>query len=356
VPCTSLDTHNLNLYISIPTKAKMAATQDLGKMAGEVEAWFNTVTDVASGASSDIIAPIDFVSQTVLQSGSEREVARQATCTTAPRKDVIAAAIAAGQATVKHNRQTHADMSGSKVEDKKSLGSPTPPSLLQRMKNRFMPNHNLYVPQKPKAASVPAFIHYLRIGVLVVMVLSGIVLTHMTLVKLGQPSPMDKVHHHAKHLLHMVRGKHHNKHAKCEEWAAIGGCAKNPVFMHEMCRKSCYHAPHFDEVLVDTNSHCSEWAPQGECLNNPKFMMINCPKSCSELEKVHEQQRAEAEAQLDKKEAAFALEAVAAQPQGEDKSEYCPHWAMKGECAANPSFMAKECPKSCASAQVAPAP
>lgn len=331
----------------------MAAAQDLGKMAGEVEAWFQTVTDITSGSSADIITPIDFVSQNVLQSGSERDVARVA-LNSAPRKDVIAAAIAAGQATVKQNRQTQADVSGPKFEEADKDKQPHGLSLLQRFKNRFMPNKTLYVPQKPKGASTPAIFQYLRIFVLVVMVLSGIVLTHMTLLKLGQPGPLDKVLHHGKHFYHMVRGKHHNKHAKCEEWAAIGGCAKNPVFMNQMCKTACYHAPHFDEVLVDTNSHCADWASKGECLNNPKFLMLTCPKSCSEIEKVHEHQRAEAEAQLDHKEAAFVATQVAVAPQNElqDKSEYCPHWAMKGECAANPSFMRKECPKSCGSVPV----
>lgn len=325
-------------------------------MAGQVEAWFQTMTDVASGATSDIIQPIDFVPGNVLESGSEREVARAAavTMTPAPRKDVIAAAIAAGQATVKQNRQTHADMSGSKIEEAKK--PPPPPSMLQRFKNRFMPNTNVYVPKKPEAAKLPAFLHYIKMVTLAVMALSGIVLTHMTLVKLGQPGPLDKVVHHVKHLHHMVRGKHHNKHEKCEEWAAIGGCAKNPVFMNEMCRKACWQAPHFDEVLVDNNPHCSDWAPKGECLNNPKFMMLHCPKSCSEIEKVQEQQRAELEAKLDHKEEVFAAQAVGAaaaqavapQPKNEDKSEYCSAWAMKGECASNPTFMMKECPKSCA--------
>jgi hypothetical protein len=317
--------------------------QELGSMAGQVEAWFQTVTDVASGNAADIIQPIDFVPPTVLEAGSERDVARHAASTMAPRKDVIAAAIAAGQATMKQNRQTHADMSGPEAPK-----PPPVPSMLQRIKNRFLPNHNVYVPKKPAAAGLPAMLNHLKIMVLAVMVLSGLVLTHTTLVKLGQPSPLDGALHHGKHLMHMVRGKHHNKHAKCEEWAAIGGCAKNPVFMKDMCRTACYNAPAFDEVLVDNNPHCNDWAPKGECLNNPKFMMLHCPKSCSDIDKEHEKQRSELEVQLDHKEAIFAAAAGASTPQIEDKSEYCSQWAMAGECAANPSFMNKECPKSCA--------
>merc|ERR1719198_1908632 len=125
--------------------------------------------------------------------------------------------------------------------------------MLQRLKNRFLPTQDAYATKKPTVAGLPAFMNQLKIMILAVMVLSGLALTHMTLVKLGQASPMDAAIHHGKHLMHMVRGKHHNKHAKCEEWAAIGGCAKNPVFMKDMCRTSCYHAPVFDEVLVDTN-------------------------------------------------------------------------------------------------------
>lgn len=340
---------------------QMAPSQELGSMADQVEAWFQTVTDVTSGSSADIIQPIDFVPPTILESGSEREIARQATATMGPRKDVIAAAIAAGKATMKQNRQTHADMSVPKAPE-----APKPLPLLQRLKNRFMPKHNVYVPKKPASAPL---IFYLRVSILAVMVLSGIVLTHMALVKLGQPGPLDSAIHHGKHIMHMVRGKHHNKHAKCEEWAAIGGCAKNPVFMNEMCRTACYHAPAFDEVLVDNNPHCSEWAPKGECLNNPKFMMIHCPKSCSDIEKVHESLRSELLAQADHNQAVIAhpgtpavIPAVAAMPQipqipqNEDKSEYCPHWAATGECTSNPTFMHKECPRSCAFASSPVAP
>jgi hypothetical protein len=332
-------------------------------MAGEVETWFQNVTDDASGNpfGGDIIQPIDFVPPSVLETGNERDLARHAaaTLTLAPRKDVIAAAIAAGQASVKQNRQTHADMSVKTVEAKKP---PAPRTMLPGFTSIFVPSTDAYPTQKSKAASVPAVFQYLKIATLGMMVLSGVVLTHMTLLKFGQPGPLDSVVHHGNHMYDMVRGKHHNKHAKCEEWAAIGGCAKNPPFMKETCKNACYHAPPFDEILVDNNPHCMDWAPKGECLNNPKFMMMHCSKSCSEIGNVQDHQRAEAEAQLEKKEAIAPLAAVTAMPavpavptapQGEDKSEYCPHWAMNGECTANPSFMSKECPKSCAIARVA---
>merc|ERR1719235_1956298 len=89
--------------------------------------------------------------------------------------------------------------------------------------------------------------------------------------------------------------------------------------------------------------------------------MLNCPKSCSEIDKLHEAQRAQAEAETDRhmqvamKTDHKDVKSVAMESGIQDLSEYCPHWAMKGECAANPSFMNKECPKSCASAQIPPA-
>jgi len=345
----------------------MAATDsgvELGAMAGQVEAWFQTVTDIASGSSADIISPIDFVAPTMIEGqGGSRDIARQAAVSIGPRKDVIAAAIAAGQAQMVANRKDHCDMS---IPEAKK--PPPPPGMVQRLKD-YMKGNPVYVPKKPNMARQPDFIRYFQMLVLAVMVFSGIVLTHMTLVKLGQPSPLDAAVHHGKHLVHMVRGKHHNKHAKCEEWAAIGGCAKNPVFMKEMCRKACYHAPAFDEVLVDSNSHCSDWSSKGECLNNPKFMMMHCPQSCSEADKAHEAQEAELKAKAqqeeEEKKAAHAqahidhneaLIVAAAQQNAQHappavthikENKFCGYWSKQGECASNPSFMLKECPWSC---------
>merc|ERR1719386_203819 len=178
------------------------------------------------------------------------------------------------------------------------------------------------------------------------MVLCGIVLTNMTLERLGhQGVSVSKIHHHTKKVLNYVRGKddnHVDKHNKCPEWVSLGGCVSNPVFMKDACAKSCaLRSVDTSGIhLMDSHSHCGQWADRGECINNPKFMMMECAKSCSQLEKRMENK----EAKID---GAFAatMPAVASTPvAAQDKNEYCAQWAIGGECQANPAFMLQECP------------
>jgi len=122
----------------------------------------------------------------------------------------------------------------------------------------------------------------------------------------------------------------HDEHERCEFWASLNECEKNPGYMLGNCQKSCdtctksspstvkegYGAaygepqecsgqhkdamlervntmdkymseevikPEFDNVrdeCKNRNALCLFWAHIGECENNPAFMLINCAPSC----------------------------------------------------------------------------
>lgn len=318
--------------------------QELGQMASQVESWFQAVTSITDGGSEgDIISPIDFVPPSMLQSGSERDVALHASKTMAPRADVIAAAIAAGQASVKTARVNQANMSGDKMEEKKYTAPkqrrfPMLPDIFPRQ-------------QKFQPIMMQQYMRFLRFCALALMVCCGIVLTNMTLQRLGhQGVSVAKLHHHTNRVLNYVRGKdsnHVDKHNKCPEWVSLGGCVSNPVFMKEACTKSCaLRSVDTSEVhLMDNHAHCGQWTERGECLNNPKFMMMECAKSCSNLDKKMELKEASVDSAL----TATLPDVNPAPVTAQDKSEYCSEWALSGECQANAAFMLKECPKSCGS-------
>lgn len=315
-------------------------------MASQVESWFQAVTSIAdNGQDGDIISPIDFVPASMLSAGSERDVAVHASKTMAPRADVIAAAIAAGQATVKTARINQASVSGDKLEEQKSAAP---------KRQGFLPSLSTAVfPQKQKFQPImmQQYMKFMRFGVLALMVCCGILVSHMTLERLSQGgTTLAKLHHHTKNVISIVRGKGGviDKHNKCPEWVSLGGCVSNPVFMKEACTKSCsLRSVDTSGIhLLDQHGHCGQWAERGECLNNPKFMMMECSKSCSELEKKMENKEVSLDSTLEKSLPSVSPAPVATQ----DKSKYCQEWAATGECNANPEFMLKECPKSCGSA------
>lgn len=323
-------------------------------MANQVESWFQAVTSITdSGQDGDIISPIDFVPPSMLSAGSERDVALHASKTMAPRADVIAAAIAAGQATVKTTRINQATMSGEKIEEKKSLSSAPPQrqGFLPSLPAIFFPRQ-----QKFQPIMMQQYMRIMRIAVLTLMICCGILVTYTTLERLLGPSnhqggsTLAKLHHHTKNVISIVRGKGAltDKHNKCPEWVSLGGCVSNPVFMRESCTKSC-SLRSLDTSgihLVDQNNYCGQWAARGECLNNPKFMMMECAKSCSELEKNMENKEASLDSSLASSLPSVPTESVKDE-NNKDKSEYCQEWASAGECQANAAFMIQECPKSC---------
>lgn len=310
-------------------------------MASQVESWFQAVSSISDGSKEgDIISPIDFVPASMLQSGSERDIALHASKTMAPRADVIAAAIAAGQATVKSARVSHANVTGATLVEKK------PPSSRGQGFLGFLsvvfPTHQ----QKYQPIMMQQYAKFFRISVLALMVCCGILLTNMTLNNLGHSGvAVAQLHHHTRKVLNYVRGKDTaiDKHNKCPEWVSLGGCVSNPMFMKEACTKSCaLRSVDTSGIhLLDQHAHCGQWAARGECLNNPKFMMMECAYSCSELAKNMEGKESVALGAP----STLSPSSVPAQ----DKSEYCHEWSLAGECQANPVFMLKECPKSCGS-------
>nr|XP_006819343.1 PREDICTED: uncharacterized protein LOC102810139 [Saccoglossus kowalevskii] len=109
---------------------------------------------------------------------------------------------------------------------------------------------------------------------------------------------------------------------RCEHWASIGECQKNPEYMLQHCKKSCDQCeeeittlqtlteepitpplppfstagpitpplppkPTTEEPLgdcIDLNPNCAYWASIGECQKNPEYMLQSCKKSCDQCE------------------------------------------------------------------------
>jgi hypothetical protein len=75
-----------------------------------------------------------------------------------------------------------------------------------------------------------------------------------------------------------------NRDDSCIEWARVGECDKNKVFMHGNCAQACgkcaegeggHHA-----FCGNRDAKCNEWAGKGECDKNAAWMGSNCAKAC----------------------------------------------------------------------------
>jgi hypothetical protein len=92
-----------------------------------------------------------------------------------------------------------------------------------------------------------------------------------------------------------------NKHEdsnKCAEWAKDGECSVNSNWMHANCRRSCDMclaketneededggADEDNMVCENTNPSCEGWAQTGECQRNPGWMISNCRKACQKCD------------------------------------------------------------------------
>ena len=70
---------------------------------------------------------------------------------------------------------------------------------------------------------------------------------------------------------------------RCEGWAKVGECTKNPTWMATNCRKSCNKCE--DEQCKDksTEADCKFWKARHYCPKSSKwysFMKDNCQKTC----------------------------------------------------------------------------
>ncbi|XP_045126097.1 zinc metalloproteinase nas-6-like isoform X2 [Portunus trituberculatus] len=120
-----------------------------------------------------------------------------------------------------------------------------------------------------------------------------------------------------------------NTHPDCEMWAMTKQCEENPSYMLVSCCKACRSR------CKDRNSDCKAWAAKGECTKNANYMTAYCVESCG----------------------------VCSSTTGgggggggggsgggggcTDNHKYCSAWKNSNQCAANPSYMLKECKKSC---------
>lgn len=64
----------------------------------------------------------------------------------------------------------------------------------------------------------------------------------------------------------------------CLMWAEKGECSKNPAFMSEACRASCFLCQ--SNSCYDQYDDCERWASAGECAKNEAFMLAQCAFAC----------------------------------------------------------------------------
>lgn len=99
---------------------------------------------------------------------------------------------------------------------------------------------------------------------------------------------------------------------------------------------------------------CAEWAQMGECEKNPVFMHSSCAASCGcpvgqATVLPNDGAAAAASGAAATGGAAAAATAVAPDPScaDRDKTGACAHWAASGECEKNPAYMKMKCAASC---------
>lgn len=121
----------------------------------------------------------------------------------------------------------------------------------------------------------------------------------------------------------------------------------------------CYTPAKGQFNCEDTDPRCGQWGQQGECSSNPQYMLIYCPKSCESCISGHAGvtqiapdssllpqviRRMEETRTYLKEQAAFKAKILRTCRNYEPK---CTHFAAKGECEKNPSWMHKHCAAAC---------
>ena len=81
-----------------------------------------------------------------------------------------------------------------------------------------------------------------------------------------------------------------DKDSECTTWTSLGECIDNKSFMLKTCCKSCAGAGVVSETTddveededdcVNKDKECPNWASIGECEANEIFMLKTCCKSC----------------------------------------------------------------------------
>ncbi|KAK0066538.1 zinc metalloproteinase nas-13 [Biomphalaria pfeifferi] len=110
----------------------------------------------------------------------------------------------------------------------------------------------------------------------------------------------------------------------CKLWAANGDCERNKQWMEKHCNKSCgcggTGKPECSDAYSD--KECSEWAAGGKC--SSEWMGKFCKKTCG-------------------------ICGPAVCKNFWSRESDCAAWSKRGDCNTNPSWMKKNCAKSCAS-------
>lgn len=154
--------------------------------------------------------------------------------------------------------------------------------------------------------------------------------------------------------------------AKCQEWADLGECISNAIYMLDGCPRACGACkdsppPAKAECDEDLEPWCEGNAKAGMCVENPAVMLRDCRRSCGtcinssadfgvEQEVVGDtalKTRAIVNSSLQYMREVKNSVANANIRECVNKDALCSYWASVGECAANPSFMNGDCAPAC---------
>ena len=115
------------------------------------------------------------------------------------------------------------------------------------------------------------------------------------------PNALSKLKHNVRALKTVIKSALENttltsscrdKDRSCASWAMAGECSGNAIFMNASCPRSCGLCPGGGgpvqtnaakrslEDCKDTTTFCGQWAAVGECDSNPVYMHANCPVTC----------------------------------------------------------------------------
>jgi hypothetical protein len=171
----------------------------------------------------------------------------------------------------------------------------------------------------------------------------------------------------------------------CAGWAKAGECTANPKWMNPNCPSSCCPICGTKKALkagecpetgdygaclansANKDHTCQKWASAGkksgtslvsECGANKEWMVTNCMQSCCktcfysengcptlDVKDVKDQEFKEDGDKVVAKE--DLVERCVDAPEKPHTAENCADWAKKGECTKNPTWMLRNCKKSC---------
>ena len=132
-----------------------------------------------------------------------------------------------------------------------------------------------------------------------------------------------------------------DQHERCEYWANMGECDKNPNYMLDKCAKSCKECSVSSSESVETVTETDLGIDQD--LSNDKLGKDETKTHTNDNNDV----KTFCEEDVDDKMLCTRISDLEIIDPCEDQHERCEFWANEGECDINPNYMLDKCAKSC---------